>query len=340
MGKLRFAIFGAGFWAPFQLAAWQEVKGVECVAVCDAVRSKAEAMAARFSVPRVYDSPEKLLSEERLDFVDIITPNETHLEMVLLAASRRVPAICQKPLAGTLADAERMMAACAAAEVPLLVHENWRWQTPIRQVKKILNEGVIGAPARARISCISGVDDYVNQPFLKEMEQLILADMGVHLLDTSRFLFGEAERLYCQTRRVQDDIRGEDLATVMMRMTGGMTVVCEMALARVPVERDYYVQTMIFVEGRKGSLELAPDYWVRVTTTDGTRAWRFPPPRYAWADPLYEVGMASIVPCHANLLQALRGEGRAETTAQDNYQSLRLVHAAYESARTGEAIKL
>jgi predicted dehydrogenase len=86
------------------------------------------------------------------------------------------------------------------------------------------------------------------------------------------------------------------------------------------------------VEAESGSAELGPDYWIRVTTEDGTLARRHPPTRYAWADPAYEVIHASIVPCHANLLAALRGEGRAETTGEDNLRTLRLVFAAYESA--------
>ena len=57
---------------------------------------------------------------------------------------------------------------------------------------------------------ISGFPVFANQPFLKELEQFILTDLGSHTLDTARFLFGEAESLYCQTRRVHPDIKGED----------------------------------------------------------------------------------------------------------------------------------
>ena len=101
-----------------------------------------------------------------------------------------------------------------------------------------------------------------------------------------------------------------------------------------------FSQTLIFVEGAKGSAELGEDYWVRVTTSTGTRSKRFPPRHYAWADPDYLVVHSSIVPCNANLLQALRGEGRAETTAEDNLKTIILTFAAYKSARTGKAVQL
>lgn len=95
---------------------------------------------------------------------------------------------------------------------------------------------------------------------------------------------------------------------------------------------------MIFVEGDKGTAEVAKDYWVRVTNKSGTQAKRCPPVRYPWVDPDYHVVHSSIVPCNANFLQALRGEAPAETTGDDNVKTLKLVFAAYDSARAGKVI--
>ncbi len=336
---LRFAAFGAGFWARFQLAAWKELDGLECVAIYNRTRSKAEALAQELGIPAVYDDPEALFAHEQVDFVDIITDVYTHSKFVLMAAERKIPVICQKPMAPSLAEAERMVAACQEASVPFFIHENWRWQTPIRQLKRLLDEGHIGTPFRARIDMISGFPVFVNQPFLKDLKEFILTDLGSHTLDVARFLFGEAESLYCQINRIHPDIKGEDVATVMMWMGGRTTVIVEMAYAENYVERECFPQTLFFIEGDRGSIEVAPDYWIRVTTRDGTHARRYPPPRYHWADPAYDVVHASIVPCHANLLQALRREGPAETTGEDNLKTVRLVFAAYESARTGQVIQ-
>jgi predicted dehydrogenase len=60
-------------------------------------------------------------------------------------------------------------------------------------------------------------------PAWQELEQFILTDMGSHILDVGRFLFGEAKSLYCQTQRVHRNIEGEDVATVMMRVAGEAT---------------------------------------------------------------------------------------------------------------------
>ena len=87
-------------------------------------------------------------------------------------------------------------------------------------------------------------------------------------------------------------------------------------------------------------MELAPDYWLRVTTKAGTTARRCPPPFHAWADPRYALAHASIVPCHRDLLNALQTGTRPETSAADNLKTLRLVHAAYDSARTKSAVDI
>ena len=75
-----------------------------------------------------------------------------------------------------------------------------------------------------------------------------------------------------------------------------------------------------------------------MTTESGTHAKRYPPPRYSWADPAYDVAHSSLVACNANLLQALRGAGPAETTGEDNLKTLRLVFAAYDSVASGQAV--
>jgi D-apiose dehydrogenase len=335
MNELRFAIFGTGFWSRFQLAAWHELQGARCVALYNRTKSKAEALAAEFGVPAVYDDPEALLENETLDFIDIITDVDTHSRFVHMAAERGLDAICQKPMAPDYPTAKAMRSACEAAGVQLLIHENFRWQTPLRSLKRVLDEGSIGEVFRARLSFNSSFPVFDNQPFLKEIEQFMLVDVGSHILDTARFLFGEALSLCCQTSRVNPGIKGEDVATVMLQMASGSTVVCELSYAtRSELER--FPETFAFIEGDHGSIALTQDYWIRVTTAEGTFAKRYPPPRYAWADPAYDVVHASIVPCNADLLQALQGQGTAETTGADNLKTIELVYGSYESAARGE----
>jgi predicted dehydrogenase len=335
---LRFALFGAGFWAPYQLAGWQELEGARCVAIYNRTLRRAEALAKRMGVPAAYDDAGELLQEEAPDFIDIVTSVETHSPFVHLAAERRVPVICQKPMATSLSEAEGMVRACRQAGVPFFVHENWRWQRPIRALKALLDRGRAGQPFRAHVQYSSSYPVFQNQPFLRELEQFMLTDMGSHILDVARFLFGEATSLYCHTQRIHRDIRGEDVATVMLQMANGMTVVCELSYAsRLRHER--FPEAFILVEAERGSLELTPDYWLRETTEEGTFSRRYPPPHYAWAEPTHDLIHASIVDCNRDILRALQDRRSAETTGEDNLCTVRLVYGAYKSASGNRVVK-
>jgi predicted dehydrogenase len=162
--------------------------------------------------------------------------------------------------------------------------------------------------------------------------------MGSHIVDVARFLLGDARALYCRTHRVRPDLQGEDAATVLMEMGGGTTVTCDLSYSS-PVEHDRFPETFLLVECEKGSVALGPTYRLSVTTPGGvTRSRRVPPPHYAWADPRYDLVHASIVPCCGDFLRSLRTGRPAETRAEDNLKTMRLVSAAYESAASGKVI--
>jgi predicted dehydrogenase len=191
---------------------------------------------------------------------------------------------------------------------------------------------------------VSGFDCWANQPALADLEQFILTDLGTHVLDVARVLFGEANSLYCLTQRtLAPRVKGENVATLLLSMgTARTSVAVEMAYAKTPLEpsvRECFPQTLAFIEGPKGSLELCADYVIHLTTSRGTQITRHAPPRYAWANPAYDIAHASMVPCNADLLAALRGEGMGETTGEDNLRTLELVFGAYESAKRNVVVK-
>ncbi|HMP07396.1 MAG TPA: Gfo/Idh/MocA family oxidoreductase [Lacipirellulaceae bacterium] len=339
MKELRFVMFGAGFWAPYQLAGWQELSGARCVGIFNRTLEKARQLAERFGIDRISDDPTSLLESGDVDFVDVVTDPGTHRKYVELAADRGLPAICQKPLATTFEDARAMVEHCRRRGTALLVNENWRWQTPLRAVKQVLGNGVIGDVFRGRVCFNSGFPVFDNQPFLKSLERFIICDVGVHILDAIRFLFGEATRVSCEIVRVNPNIRGEDVATLMLAMQSGATVTCELSYAsRLACE--CFPQTLLTIEGSAGSIELMPDYVLRTTAAQEVRSERWAPPHYRWADPAYDVVHASIPACQEHLLQALRGEQTAETSGEDNLRTLQLVEAAYQAAATHQVVAI
>lgn len=337
--KLRFAVIGTGFWSNFQIPAWMELGGVELVAVCDSAKSKAEAIANRFKIAQVYDSVETLLKEATLDFIDIITDVDTHAAFTLMAAQHGIPVICQKPMAPKLNTALKMVRECARLKVPLYVHENWRWQAPIRKVKELLQTDSIGKIFKARVTFCSGFPVFENQPFLTDLDEFILTDIGSHILDVCRFLFGEVSSLQCHITTVNPKIKGEDVANVFMKMENGITCYAEMSYASI-LEYEPFPQTFILIEGEHGSIHLTKDFEVRITTRNATTTIQATPKGYSWADPKYSLVHSSIVDCNRNILDGLTEKTLAETTGKDNLETVRLVHASYASAKTNSLIDM
>lgn len=338
MDKLKFAVLGTGFWSNYQIPGWLELPGLELCAVYNRTRSKAESVARKFSVPRVYDNAEELLTAEELDFVDIITDVDTHLRFTEMAARRGMDVVCQKPMAPNYQDARKMVDLCREQDVRLFVNENFRFQAPIRRLKALLDSGVIGEVFKARVSFCSGFPVFDNQPFLAELDRFILTDIGSHVLDVCRFLLGEAHSLRCLIRRVNPKIKGEDVANVFLQMESGVHCYAEMSYASI-LEKEVFPQTLVLLEGSKGSLHLDADFVLKLTTREGTTSELVKPVMYPWLDPDYAVVHSSIVDAQRDILNGLRG-GRAETTGEDNFRTVQLVWASYASAERDEIIYL
>jgi predicted dehydrogenase len=232
-----------------------------------------------------------------------------------------------------------MVNICSDAGAKLYIHENYRWQAPVRRFRQIVDSGIIGKPFKARVSFLSGFPVFDNQPFLNELDHFILTDMGSHVLDVIRYLFGECKELWCQTKAINNGIKGEDLAVVLMDMKNGMPVYTEMSYASI-VEHDSFSTLHILVEGEKGSVLLGPKFEIRTTTRQGTTSEVVKFPSYPWADPDYIVNHESGIHINRNILADMQGKGKAENTGPDNLETVRLIWACYESAATGKTIKI
>jgi predicted dehydrogenase len=339
MKKLRGAIIGTGFWANYQVPAWLELDGVEIVALYNRTKAKAETINEKFSLNAgIYDDINALLSNEEIDFADIITDVDTHAHFTTVIAGNGKNVICQKPMASSIEEASTMLSVCDKNGVKLFIHENFRWQAPLRALKKTLDSGVIGDPFKARVSFCSAFPVFDNQPFLATLEKFILTDIGSHILDICRYLFGEAETLYCLTQKVNPEIKGEDVANVLMKMKNGLHCIAEMSYASL-LEKEAFPQTLILVEGQKGSVQLTHNFEIKVTTAGGTSSEIIQPKMYDWLDPDYAVVHSSIVDCNANIFRGLQGLP-CETTGEDNYKTIQLVNACYESAAGNKIIQL
>jgi D-apiose dehydrogenase len=336
---LKGALIGCGFFARNHLHAWRDTRDVEIVALCDADEARLQAAGREFGIERRYTDAATLLKNERLDFVDIATTVASHRPLVELAASAGVAAICQKPFAKTLEDAYAMVDACRKAGVPLMVHENFRWQSAIQAVGKALRDGEIGTPFWGRVSFRSAFDVFSGQPYLASSERFIVEDLGIHILDIARFLFGDVVRLSATTASVNPAIRGEDVATILMSHEGGVTSVVDCSYAtHLPYE--LFPQTLIEVDGSKGTLRLGADYRLQLHTAAGTDERHVVPPSLEWASSPWEAIQGSVLAIEQHWAECLRRKMEPATSGRDNLRTLALVEATYLSARERRSVAL
>ena len=326
------ALIGCGFFARNHMHAWNEVEGADIVAVCDTDANRARAFAQEFDAAAFVDAA-TMMRETKLDFVDIVTQPKSHRSLVELAAAHRLPIVCQKPLAREPEDARAMVRACATADVPLMVHENFRWQKPMRALKTEAAD--LGELFFGRISFRSAYDVYRNQPYLAEDPRFIIADLGVHLLDLARFFFGEVEALTCVTQRIHPAIKGEDVATILLKMRSGATCLVDLSYA-TQLETDLFPQTLVTLEGRAGCITLGPHYALTTVRGRETTHRILTPPLYSWSQPVFEFVQDSVVTAQQHWIDCLRTGQETETSGSDNLKTLALVFGSYQSAETEE----
>jgi predicted dehydrogenase len=287
----------------------------------------------------VYDDAEEMLKNEELDFIDIITDVDTHEKYTLLGAKYGKDVICQKPLAPSYESAKRMMEATRKAGVRFYVHENYRWQPQFRRVKEILDSGAIGKAFRCETAFITAFPLFETQPFLAELEQFALTDQGSHQFDVLRFLFGEAQTIYCEKQTVNPDIKGEDVTTSLLKMENGVICIQKISFSS-PLEKEIFPQTTLLIEGDKGSIRLDAEFEISITTPEGTTKEVVPMRAYPWQTDRLKPEPPSIVDINQNILNDMLGLGKAENTGDDNFKTVQLVWAAYESANSGKVIQM
>lgn len=332
---MRGALIGCGFFAQNHLNAWHDLRGlgVEIVAVCDIDPAKAKAAANTFGIARHYIDPVALFANETIDFVDIATRMDTHLELARLAAAHGVRMIVQKPMAPEWESCVEIVRCATEAGVAIAIHENFRFQAPMRAVKAVLDSGEIGKPSWGRFSFRFGFDVYATQPYFHEMERLAILDSGIHVLDLARFFLGEVAHLGCETQRRNPKNIGEDTATMLLRHTSGAVSLAEATYEARQVP-DPILQTLVTIEGEKGSIKLHEDYRMVVTSGGVARESIVGTPLLPWtAEPWHNL-QESVLSTQRSIITAWQAGLAAETSGSDNLRTFALVEAAYKAAAT------
>ncbi|WP_419728974.1 Gfo/Idh/MocA family protein [Lichenicola sp.] len=334
MPRKRAALVGCGFFADNHLNAWRDLRDrCDLVAVCDLDPAKAKSASDRFGVPGAYTDIEEMLVAQKPDFLDVVTTAPSHLPIVRLCARHGIAAIVQKPLAPDWNDAVALVAEMDQAGLPLMVHENFRFQRPISAAIDRFRSGEIGRPTWGRFSWRTGFDVIAGQPYLAELNRFILLDLGIHVLDVARAFLGEVDQVFCRTQSIRPGIKGEDMATVMLGHRNGATSIVDITYSSRQ-SPDPFPQTLIHLEGTEGSLRLEDRYRLTVTSPAGTRTETIPPAPSSWGTEPWLLTQDSVVSTQAHWLDCLETGAIPATSGHDNLRTFALVEACYRSAET------
>jgi len=322
---LRIGLIGAGMVSRHHLIAWADIaERARVVAVADPSRDNAARRAEEFGISQVYADAEAMLAAAELDAVDIAAPRQFHAPLVRLAAKRRLPVLCQKPLAPDLQQAIEL-AADVGDQTRLMVHENWRFRGYYRDAAAWLREGRIGNVKQAQLTLLtSGVlrgpdglrPALERQPFMRGESRMLVAEVLIHHLDTLRMLLGPLRVTAASLSRSYSDMAGEDGAVIQLRAGNGagVTVFASFAAHGFPaVQVD-----RLDILGDKGSIRL-----------DGPQlacSGDAPAERHYDLAAEYQGSYNRTI---AHFVQSLRDDTPFETAPEDNIETLRLVEDCY-----------
>jgi len=156
MERVRMGIAGVGNISELNVPGYLEHPACDVVAVCDTNLDRARTVAEGWNVPKAYGSLDDLFADDEVDAVEILTPTYLHAEHVIAAARAGKHVSCQKPIANTVAEARRMIEACADAGVVFRVTENCCYYPPLEYARQLVRDGAIGTPTVIRIKTVVG----------------------------------------------------------------------------------------------------------------------------------------------------------------------------------------
>ncbi|MFY0628421.1 MAG: Gfo/Idh/MocA family oxidoreductase [Reichenbachiella sp.] len=339
--KYRGVAVGAGYFSQFQYEAWSRIPEVEIVAFCNRDKSSGTEIQEKYGIMTHYSDFREMIDKEQPDFIDIITPPETHLEMCQYAADRGVDIICQKPLAPSLEEGKEIVALVKKANVRFMVHENWRFQPWYRELKKLIKSEVIGNAHsvyfRNRMGDGWGDQAYIpRQPYFRKYPRLLVYENGIHFIDTFRYLFGEVENVYAKLRKLNPVIAGEDWAMIQFEFAYGLHAIWDASRFNEPnYENSRFTFGEMLIDGMKGSIRLYADGRITIQKfgeLELDHAYSFEDKNFS-GDCVYTT--------QRHFIDGIISKKQFETNGDDYLKSLAVQEAVYKSAdsRLPEKIK-
>lgn len=183
------------------LPALDQHPGAVITAICGRNKQAADEIAARWKIPHVFTDYEAMLGSGLIDAVVVSTINDSHYPITMAAIEKGLHVLCEKPLALTYADAQRMADAAEAKGICHMVPFTYRFMPTSRYIKELIDEGYIGRPYHLNMRFYAGYardGEYLWRFDVGKAGSGVIGDLGSHYLYLARWFFGEIESVSCQ----------------------------------------------------------------------------------------------------------------------------------------------
>lgn len=339
---IRFGLLGCGRIAKrhSDLLGGNHIQGASLVAVCDPVRARADAIAAKFGVPANYDMDD-FLARKNIDAVAVLTPSGMHPEHVIAVAKAGKHVVVEKPMALRLQDADAMIRACDEAGVKLFIVKQNRFNVPVVKAREALEAGRFGrlilGTVRVRWCRNQAYYDQDAWRGTWAYDGGVLTNQASHHVDMLEWFFGDVISVHARATTALAKIETEDTAVATLKFKNGALGIIEATTAARPTD----LEGSLSILGEKGTVEISG------FAVNQIRHWRFvdelpsdkdviekfsvnPPNVYGFGHQAY----------YQHVIECLTSQRAALVDGLEGRKSLELISALYESIETGQEVQL
>jgi predicted dehydrogenase len=332
MRNVKVAVIGTGGWGGCHAEHYVKDPHTELVAVCSRDADRVKEFAIKHNAGKTYLDYNELADDPEIEAVSICTPNFLHAEIAKKMFECGKHVLVEKPMAMNASECHEMIDAARRNNCKLLVGNMWRYHPEVLFAKKAVDKGLIGEVVKVKgygVHVHYGPDGWFLEK--KKSGGGMLIDMGVHAINTARFILGDPKaksvNAYIDTRYGQYDV--DDVAVVMIEFVNGPVCVIESGMWN-PYADGKEASTQLF--GTKGYARCFPSELKH--DIDGTYGHFEPEEKYKHIDMIMlERQVAHFVDCIVN-------DKVPTASGEIALEDMRIIDAAYKSAAIKQVVNL
>lgn len=331
---LKVGIIGVGTMGQFHSNAYSKIADVIIAGYADPRLDATQALAKLYNA-KVANNVDELISDPKIDIIDICTPTPFHKEFTIKAAKAGKHVFCEKPIARTIPDAEEMVISANKAGVKFMVGQVLRFFPEFATAKQLIDQGKIGEPGIARLSRLSyfplGANDWMANI---EYSGGAILETIIHDFDWLNWCFGEPNRVFAQGLVYQPVYHQNriDYALVIIRYKNGVIAHVEGSWAQ---PRGYF-SAKLEVTGTKGQIDFSMEDSVAVNIAvrkEQQEIAKVKVPESPLVEDPYTAEIRHFVEC-------IKNDKEPAVTGKDAINALKVCLAALESIKTGQPVNL